>query len=179
MAIAPDDLVPGMFVTVLDTTVERPHPFAQATGKETFEMKDYAGSGVVLQVLATSFPFVLVRNHTTQILPSPKVFPIDLRRSDRVQQVSGYRRACSSVRGRSLPDSLPPKVDVRRSGNRDLLPRGDFEAVARAAVSIGADHVKLTGGRPTVGSDLVDILRRGPPYGKSSLDRRGGGGHTV
>jgi hypothetical protein len=79
--MAPDDFCPGMFVTVLDTTVERPHPFAHAAGQETFEMKSYTGAGVVLEVVATSFPFILVRNHTTRMLPSPRVFPVDLRRT--------------------------------------------------------------------------------------------------
>jgi hypothetical protein len=97
MAIAPDDLVPGMFVTVLETLVERPHPFAHAAGKETFEMKEYAGSGVVLEVLAISFPFVLVRNHTTLMLPSPKVFPIDLRRTRLSRLQEEYVQAALST----------------------------------------------------------------------------------
>ena len=39
----------------------------------------------------------------------------------------------------------------------------DIEAVVRAAAEIGIDRVKLTGGEPTLRSDLVEIVRRISP----------------
>ncbi|MFG0257463.1 MAG: hypothetical protein ACF8GE_06140 [Phycisphaerales bacterium JB043] len=97
MSLAPDDFTPGMFVTVLDTSVERPHPFAHAAGKETFEMKSYTGAGVVLEVVSTSFPFVLVRNHTRRMMPSPRVFPVDLRRTRLARLSDDYVREAVSA----------------------------------------------------------------------------------
>lgn len=42
----------------------------------------------------------------------------------------------------------------------DLLSPDDFHAVAEVAVSLGITHFKITGGEPTVRSDLVQIARR-------------------
>ncbi|MFG0329096.1 MAG: GTP 3',8-cyclase MoaA [Phycisphaerales bacterium] len=42
----------------------------------------------------------------------------------------------------------------------DLLRPADFEAVARAATRIGVDHLKLTGGEPTIRRDIVEIAAR-------------------
>jgi GTP 3',8-cyclase len=44
--------------------------------------------------------------------------------------------------------------------SREELTPDEFETVVRAAVGIGIDRVKLTGGEPTLRSDLVDIVRR-------------------
>ena len=93
MSMAPDDFAPGMFVTVLETMVERPHPFPGASGSAVFDAKDYSGAGVVLEVVAVSFPFVLVKNHTQDMLRSPKVFPIDLRRTKLTRLNQEYVRA--------------------------------------------------------------------------------------
>jgi cyclic pyranopterin phosphate synthase len=41
----------------------------------------------------------------------------------------------------------------------DLLSRDDIVAVARAAISAGVTHLKLTGGEPTVRKDLLEIVR--------------------
>ena len=42
----------------------------------------------------------------------------------------------------------------------DLLSADDIEAVARAAASVGVDHLKLTGGEPTIRKDIVEITER-------------------
>ena len=42
----------------------------------------------------------------------------------------------------------------------DLLTAGEIETVARAAVSIGFRKFRLTGGEPTLRSDIVDIVGR-------------------
>ena len=51
----------------------------------------------------------------------------------------------------------------------DLLTPADFEAVCRAAHSVGIDHVKLTGGEPTVRSDLLEIAQRVSALGVRDL----------
>lgn len=43
---------------------------------------------------------------------------------------------------------------------KDLLTADDIEAVVSAAVHIGIRHVKLTGGEPTIRSDIVEIAQR-------------------
>ncbi len=106
MALAPDDLTPGLFITVLETTVERPAP-GPGGGASMLEMKEYAGAGVVLEVVATSFPFVLVRNHTIEIMRSPKVFPLDLRRTRVMRLTEEYvRAALGGEDRRPEPDAL-------------------------------------------------------------------------
>ncbi len=47
-------------------------------------------------------------------------------------------------------------VDFHKQG--DLLTKPDIIAVARAAASVGIDHYKVTGGRPTVRADLTAII---------------------
>jgi len=42
----------------------------------------------------------------------------------------------------------------------DLLRPADYEAVARTAVTLGVDHLKITGGEPTVRNDIVEIVAR-------------------
>lgn len=42
----------------------------------------------------------------------------------------------------------------------DLLTAGEIELVARAAVAAGFRRIRLTGGEPTLRSDLVEIVRR-------------------
>jgi len=46
------------------------------------------------------------------------------------------------------------------AAQKDLLTAGDIEAVARTAVSIGATHLKITGGEPTVRKDIIEIVER-------------------
>jgi hypothetical protein len=107
MALAPDDLTPGLYITVLETTVERPAP-GPGGGASMLEMKEYAGAGVVLEVVATSFPFVLVRNHTIEIMRSPKVFPLDLRRTRVMRLTEEYVRAAIDTQpGRQSAPALP------------------------------------------------------------------------
>ncbi|MFG0276181.1 MAG: hypothetical protein ACF8QF_14110 [Phycisphaerales bacterium] len=107
MALAPDDLTPGMFITVLETTVERPAP-GPGGHPSMIETKEYAGAGVVLEVVATSFPFVLVRNHTIEIMRSPKVFPLDLRRTKVMRLTEEYVRAAIDIQpGRQASPALP------------------------------------------------------------------------
>lgn len=48
-------------------------------------------------------------------------------------------------------------VDFRKQS--DLLSADEIIAVARAAASVGVTHFKITGGEPTVRSDLLDIVR--------------------
>ncbi len=42
----------------------------------------------------------------------------------------------------------------------DLLTPAEIEAIARAAVSVGFDKIRLTGGEPTLRPDLVEIVER-------------------
>ncbi|NOG55972.1 MAG: GTP 3',8-cyclase MoaA [Planctomycetes bacterium] len=42
----------------------------------------------------------------------------------------------------------------------DLLTPADFQAVSEVAASLGITHFKITGGEPTVRSDLVEIVKR-------------------
>lgn len=123
MALAPDDLVPGMFISVLETRVERPHPFPASAGATSFESKEYAGAGVVLEVVAVSFPFVLVRNHTVEIMRSPKVFPLDLRRT-RVTRLSEeyVQAAVESQPGRQTPPALPAPPNAQMIDGPNPLP---------------------------------------------------------
>lgn len=44
--------------------------------------------------------------------------------------------------------------------NSQLLSADEFAAVAKVARDIGIDHVKLTGGEPTLRSDIVEIVGR-------------------
>jgi len=46
------------------------------------------------------------------------------------------------------------------AAQNDLLQPADIEAVARAAVSIGATSLKITGGEPTIRKDILDIAHR-------------------
>lgn len=46
------------------------------------------------------------------------------------------------------------------AAQKDLLTPDDIEAVARTAVSIGATHLKITGGEPTIRKDIIDIVQR-------------------
>lgn len=88
MQLAADDLVPGMFVTVLDT--EGKHEPQGPGGKPG---KDYTAAGAVLRVISVSLPFVLVQNMTPGMLRGPRMFPVDLRRS-RLSSISDeYVRA--------------------------------------------------------------------------------------
>lgn len=107
MSMAPDDFAPGMFVTVLETVVERPHPFPGASGSAVFDSKDYSGAGVVLEVVEVSFPFVLVRNHTQEMLRSPRMFPIDLRRTRLIRLNKEYVRAALAGQPGQKPLGAP------------------------------------------------------------------------
>lgn len=51
-----------------------------------------------------------------------------------------------------------PEDGVAFSERGDLLTTADILAVASAAVSVGVDHFKITGGEPTVRGDLLDIV---------------------
>jgi len=51
-----------------------------------------------------------------------------------------------------------PDEGVRFSPRDDVLTADDIVTVARAAVQVGVTHLKVTGGEPTVRSDLVDIV---------------------
>lgn len=51
-----------------------------------------------------------------------------------------------------------PLGGVAFEDQRDLLSAEELIAVAAAARSVGVDHFKVTGGEPTVRSDLVDIV---------------------
>jgi len=42
----------------------------------------------------------------------------------------------------------------------DLLSVDDIEAVARSAASFGVDHLKITGGEPTIRRDIVELTER-------------------
>lgn len=122
MALAPDDLTPGLFITVLETTVERPAP-AAGGGAALIETKEYAGGGVVLEVVATSFPFVLVRNHTTEIMRSPKVFPLDLRRTKVMRLTEEYVRAALDAQpGRQSAPALPAPPDASMIDRPNPMP---------------------------------------------------------
>lgn len=53
-----------------------------------------------------------------------------------------------------------PEGGVEFADKDELLGPADFEAVAAAAVGVGVTHLKLTGGEPTIRSDIVDIASR-------------------
>lgn len=53
-----------------------------------------------------------------------------------------------------------PLGGVPFEDQRDLLSADELVEVARAARSVGVDHFKVTGGEPTVRSDLVDIVAK-------------------
>jgi len=91
MQLAPDDLTPGMFVTVLET--ENP-PRHEGVGPTPAKVsKDYTASGAVLRVISLSLPFVLVQNMTPGMLRGPRMFPVDLRRSRLAPLSDEYVRA--------------------------------------------------------------------------------------
>ncbi len=79
MQLAPDDLTPGMFVTVLETEGPARHEGPGALPPKP--TKDYTAAGAVLRVISLSLPFVLVQNMTPGMLRGPRMFPVDLRRS--------------------------------------------------------------------------------------------------
>jgi hypothetical protein len=122
MALAPDDLTPGLFITVLETVVERPAP-TPGGGAAMLETKEYAGGGVVLEVVATSFPFVLVRNHTTEIMRSPKAFPLDLRRTKVMRLTEDYVRAALDAQpGRQASQAHPTPPDASMIDQPNPMP---------------------------------------------------------
>ena len=100
MQLAPDDLTPGMFVTVLDT--ENPPRHEGAGPVPPKPTKDYTASGAVLRVVSLSLPFVLVQNMTPGMLRGPRMFPVDLRRSRLAALNDDYVRAAIGK---------PPAVD--------------------------------------------------------------------
>jgi len=91
MQLAPDDLTPGMFVTVLET--ENPPRHEGAGPVPPKPTKDYTASGSVLRVISLSLPFVLVQNMTPGMLRGPRMFPVDLRRSRLAPLSDDYVRA--------------------------------------------------------------------------------------
>ncbi len=90
MQLAPDDLTPGMFVTVLET--ENP-PRHEGPGLPAKPTKDYTAAGAVLRVISISLPFVLVQNMAPGMLRGPRMFPVDLRRSRLSTLADEYVRA--------------------------------------------------------------------------------------
>lgn len=62
-----------------------------------------------------------------------------------------------------------PEGGVEFSDKDELLHAADFEAVAAAALSVGVTHLKLTGGEPTIRSDIVDIASRLAALGPQDL----------
>jgi cyclic pyranopterin phosphate synthase len=53
-----------------------------------------------------------------------------------------------------------PVRGLRFVPSGELLTAGEIERVARAAVTVGFRRVRLTGGEPTLRTDIVDIVRR-------------------
>lgn len=53
-----------------------------------------------------------------------------------------------------------PENGIDFADKSDLLGPDDFEAVARVALSIGVESLKLTGGEPTIRNDIVEIAQR-------------------
>jgi len=88
MQLAPDDLTPGLFVTLLETEAPARHE-----GPTAAPAKDYTAAGAVLRVISVSLPFVLVQNMTPGMLRGPRMFPVDLRRSNLSALSDDYVRA--------------------------------------------------------------------------------------
>ncbi len=51
----------------------------------------------------------------------------------------------------------------------DLLRPADYEAIVRAALELGIEHIKITGGEPTVRRDLLEIVGRIHDLGPTDL----------
>ena len=88
MQLAPDDLTPGLFVTLLETEAPARHE-----GPTAAPAMDYTAAGAVLRVISVSLPFVLVQNMTPGMLRGPRMFPVDLRRSNLSALSDDYVRA--------------------------------------------------------------------------------------
>ena len=50
--------------------------------------------------------------------------------------------------------------DVRFAAREEILDASELERVVRTAVGLGVEHVRLTGGEPTVRGDLLEIIAR-------------------
>jgi hypothetical protein len=109
MTLAPDNIMPGMHVSILETVTRR----TRQTDGGVQESKKYAGAGAVLQVIAVSHPFVLVRSRTPSLLASPAPFPIDIRRTRLTTLSDDYVRAAIA----SQPSPRPGEAS-EQSGSR-------------------------------------------------------------
>lgn len=62
-----------------------------------------------------------------------------------------------------------PEEGMDFAERSELLSPSDFEVVARTALELGIESLKLTGGEPTVRSDILEIARRLAALGPSDL----------
>ena len=53
-----------------------------------------------------------------------------------------------------------PEGGMEFEEKSELLAPSEFEAVARIAIGLGVEHLKITGGEPTVRNDIVEIIER-------------------
>lgn len=53
-----------------------------------------------------------------------------------------------------------PLRDLRFAAREELLSAAEIETVVRAAAGVGFNKIRITGGEPTLRSDLADIVRR-------------------
>ena len=100
MTLAPDNISPGMHISILETVIQR----ARKPEGGFHETKKYAGAGAVLEVIAVSHPFVLVRSCTPALLSAPAPFPIDIRRTRLTTLSDEYVRAALAAQ----PEVRPP-----------------------------------------------------------------------
>lgn len=110
MTLAPDNIMPGMHVSILETVTRR----TRQTDGRVQESKKYAGAGAVLEVIAVSHPFVLVRSRTPSLLAAPAPFPVDLRRTRLTTLSDDYVRAAIASQPTPRPgeqaDSPGPRM---------------------------------------------------------------------
>ena len=62
-----------------------------------------------------------------------------------------------------------PEGGMQFADRDELLRPADFEAVARTALELGIESLKITGGEPTVRGDLLEIVRRLAALGPRDL----------